>query len=368
MNSVDIAELKSRITMKECSFTRIRGALVNSEKDIITRKNMRFLSLPDDEVEKYMNLAKEVFQTRQVGNKVLTLDFNEHCECIKNMLKNLASGELCMEDPEEFYREMVELYSYEGNFIMLLFNDVYDVVKRAKDGKKLDDSDEVYEYVICAICPVNLEKPGLKYDGGTNSIVPVERQWVIGSPKAGFVYPAFEGRSADYEKIMYYTKDTKEPDHYFMEEVLHCEPVYTATEYKQEFEQMIHKVLQDEKKEKEILGKLNVAFREITLEEMANYTVEPLVLDKEELKCILKDEGVDDYDADPIVRNYEKTFIKVGYPKVSYLINGRAWTLEMERREKERIKRLLRKSEIALKETGESEISEEIKNYLEANR
>lgn len=43
MNSVDIAELKSRITMKECSFTRIRGALVNSEKDIITRKNMRFL-------------------------------------------------------------------------------------------------------------------------------------------------------------------------------------------------------------------------------------------------------------------------------------------------------------------------------------
>ena len=43
MNSVDIAELKSRITMKECSFTRIRGALVNSEKDIITRKNMRFM-------------------------------------------------------------------------------------------------------------------------------------------------------------------------------------------------------------------------------------------------------------------------------------------------------------------------------------
>lgn len=368
MNSVEIAELKSRITMKECSFTRIRGALVNSAKDIITRKNMRFLNLPDDELEKYMNLAREVFQPRQVGNKVLTLDFNENGELIKNMLRNLASGELCTEEPEEFYREMVEMYSYEGNFIILLFNDVYDVVKRAKDGKELEDSDEVYEYVICAICPVNLEKPGLEYDAESNSIVPVNRKWVIGSPQAGFVYPAFDGRKAEYEKVMYYTKDAKDPDHYFMEEVMHCEPEYTNTEYKQVFEGMIHKVLQDEKKEKEILGKLNVEFREITLEEMANYMVEPLVLDKEELKCILEDEGVDEYDADQIIRNYEKTFQGVGYPKVSCLINGRAWALEMERREKERINRLLRKSEIALKETGEKDLSEEIKNYLEENR
>ena len=40
---------------------------------------------------------------------------------------------------------------------------VYDVPSRAEDHAKLDESEEVYEYLLCALCPVELSKPGLGY-------------------------------------------------------------------------------------------------------------------------------------------------------------------------------------------------------------
>jgi len=34
---------------------------------------------------------------------------------------------------------------------------------RTTDNNNLDESEEVYNYLICAICPVSLSKPGLGF-------------------------------------------------------------------------------------------------------------------------------------------------------------------------------------------------------------
>ncbi|KOF57622.1 hypothetical protein AGR56_15030 [Clostridium sp. DMHC 10] len=44
-----------------------------------------------------------------------------------------------------------------------LKDDAYDVMKKTTDNSKLDESEEVYEYILCAICPVSLAKPALGY-------------------------------------------------------------------------------------------------------------------------------------------------------------------------------------------------------------
>ena len=41
---------------------------------------------------------------------------------------------------------------------------MYDVPGRSSDNLEMfDASDEVYEYLVCSICPVSLSKAGIKY-------------------------------------------------------------------------------------------------------------------------------------------------------------------------------------------------------------
>ena len=49
---------------------------------------------------------------------------------------------------DEFYNSIIENYDYTGNFLILLFHDAYDVITKTKDNAKLDESEEVYEYIL----------------------------------------------------------------------------------------------------------------------------------------------------------------------------------------------------------------------------
>ena len=64
---------------------------------------------------------------------------------------------------DNFYELIINNYDYTGNFLILFFHDAYDVITKTKDNVKIDESEEVYEYVLCAICPVSLSEPGLRY-------------------------------------------------------------------------------------------------------------------------------------------------------------------------------------------------------------
>ena len=75
----------------------------------------------------------------------------------------------------------------------------------------LDDSDEVYEYIMCAICPVDLSKPGLSYKEESEDIASRKRDWVVGAVNSGFLFPAFNDRSSDIHSVLCYTKDAKAP-------------------------------------------------------------------------------------------------------------------------------------------------------------
>lgn len=91
---------------------------------------------------------------------------------------------------DAFYDLVIDSYDYVGNYLILVFHDAYDVMTKTSDNNKLDESEEVYEYLLCAICPVNLTKPGLGYREDENRIGPRIRDWVVGAPDTGFVFPA----------------------------------------------------------------------------------------------------------------------------------------------------------------------------------
>lgn len=114
---------------------------------------------------------------------------------------------------------------------------------KTSDNNKLDESEEVYEYLLCAICPVALSKPGLGYRADENRIGPRIRDWVVCAPESGFIFPAFTDRSADLHSVMTYHKNAKEPHVEFMEGALGCNARRTATEQKMAFESIVKRLL-----------------------------------------------------------------------------------------------------------------------------
>lgn len=86
-----------------------------------------------------------------------------------------------------------------------------------------DSSDEVYEYILCCICPVRLSKAGLCYNEAENRIRDRIRDWIVELPERGFLFPAFHDRSTDLHAMLYYSKKPEELQAEFVENMFGCE-------------------------------------------------------------------------------------------------------------------------------------------------
>ena len=218
----DILELKKRFKKDHCTFTKVCGCYVNGEKNTILKFRETFLNLDEDDYFKYLEIAKKVL-SGTVGNNILELNFEANKEFkseAQTSLLSLRNTQLKDDTVlDEFYQSIINNYDYTGNYLILLFHDAYDVITKTKDNQKIDESEEVYEYVLCAICPVSLSAPGLRYFEEENEIKSRIRDWVVNPPVNGFVFPAFIDRSSDVNSVMYYTKNAKDTHPELMENV-----------------------------------------------------------------------------------------------------------------------------------------------------
>ncbi len=91
-----------------------------------------------------------------IGNNLLELNFpvnEEYKNDKQSFLMSLKKSKL-KDDTllDSFYKSIIDSYDYTGNFLILVFHDAYDVITKTTDNLKLDESEEVYEYLLCAIC------------------------------------------------------------------------------------------------------------------------------------------------------------------------------------------------------------------------
>lgn len=248
MQKKDILELKRRFKKDACTFTKLRGCYVDSQKNILLHINETFLNLEEEEFYKYLEIAKKAL-SGTIGNNLLELSFRRDeagAEAQKFFLALRDSGLKGDGLLDLLYERIIREYDYAGNYLILLFHDAYDVITKTSDNNKLDESEEVYEYILCAICPVELTKAGLGYHKDKNVIAPRIRDWVVSVPETGFLFPAFSARSSDVNAVGYYVKDAKKAQPAFMQEVLGCEPKRTAAEEKKTFHGILKEVISEE--------------------------------------------------------------------------------------------------------------------------
>lgn len=325
----EIAELKKLLTQNKCSITRICGCYVDGEKNKKTEFAQAFLALPEEEMFKYFELLRKAL-SGTLGKNLLNLEFPLASEeeggtqefLLRLRNSKLKDGELL----EAFYDKIIESYDYVGNYLILVVHDVYDVPGRTLDGMSMEDaSDEIYEYILTCICPVNLSKPGLSYDQAENSFRNRVRDWVVDAPDTGFLFPAFNDRSADIHSLLYYTKDAEDLKEGFVEELLACPLPLSAGGQKETFQALVEETL-EETCELDVVKNIHDKLNEMIEEHKEE--PEPLVLDKNEVKTLFASSGVSNEKLEGFERRYDESAGEKTALLASNVINTRTFEVK----------------------------------------
>jgi hypothetical protein len=156
--------------------------------------NVSFFDLSAKDKEKNLEIAKAIpfAETNKVlreydfpGKDPKSLEMMRLLEAIRtSRLENDAML-------ETFYGVVGENHKTDASYSIMLFFGSYDIPIKGLDHSGQWESEEVYDYLICAICNLAGE-----YESS--------------EPYAGFLYPSYKDRSCDMEHIAVMNKEKVE--------------------------------------------------------------------------------------------------------------------------------------------------------------
>lgn len=308
MTRKEINEIRNLYTQEECNIARVVGCYVDGDKNKVTKIDEMFLNLPEEEQHKYFEIFRKTLSGTP-GKNLVDMEFTEEA-CAeggtRDDLQKLVMSELKDEDLlDEFYNKVIASYNYVGNYLILLIYQAYDVPMVTEDNIEMDDaSDEVYQYILCSICPVKLSKPGLSYDEIQNSFHNMDRSYMVDLTETGFLFPAFTDRSSDVDRILLYSKSAEEFQDGFINSVLNCRIPLPAVSQKETFQTLVEETL-EEACDFETVTTIHENLNALIKEKKSD--PEPVVLEKEDVKRLFEESGV----KQERLQNFDARFDKV---------------------------------------------------------
>ena len=186
--------------------------------------------------------------------------------------------------------------------------DCYDVFTYRKDGAKDEDSNEMFRYVLCAICPVKMAKPTLSYYVRENCFRNVVADSAISPPALGFLFPSFDNRSTNLYGALYYTRATDNSHKEFTDAIFNAgELPMPATEQKETF----RSVLADSAGEACSLGvvrSVHAQLHQAMEEHKISKEPEPLTVDKYAIRDMLGFCGVPEENIEKFEEKFDQGF------------------------------------------------------------
>ena len=292
MNKKEIAEIKKQLSPDKNAISRIAGCYVSAEKEKIITFSESFGMLPEEELFKYYEIFRKAL-SGSIGKNMLDMEFPDEAEeegGTQSSLLELCNSRLEDDDLlEEFYDKIIDSYVTGENYLILLIHNSYDVPGRGKDRVELfDASEEVYDYIQAVICPVDLAKPALSYHSDTQSFRNRERDWIVGMPQIGFLFPAFNDRRTDIHGVLYYSKNAEELHFDFTDRLLGCQLPLSAGLQKEAFQVLIEETL-GENCSFDTVKNIHDQLQEIT--QQAKDSPDPVTLDRITVRNLLEESG-----------------------------------------------------------------------------
>ncbi len=311
MNEKEIGEIRRHLRRDRSNMTAIYGCFVNENKEIIAEYRASTGMMSENEADKYFAILRKAL-SGSVGKNLIDLTFKtsqvagspEHDLLMQLRKTTLQDEELRM----TFYQKIIDSIVLEGNYLILLGYDSYDVPFKSKDDIALDDaSDESYAYLICAICPVKQTKANLHYvadektfhDGGMNQ--------PVAAPEVGFLFPAFDNRSTNIYNALYYTHNTKENQDVLVEALFNTPIPKPAAEQKKCFEDLLTDSLGEECS-MDVVQTVHEQLCERMELHKQSKVPEPLMIDKEVVKDVLTSCGVSETGIAKFSVQYDEVF------------------------------------------------------------
>ena len=294
MNEKEVGELRRRQRRDRSNMTAIYGCYVNENKEIISQFRQSTAIMPENEADKYFSMIRKVL-SGSLGRNLIDITFKtsqvagspEH-KLLMDLRTSLKEDDI----REAFFRKVIDTVVLEGNYLILIGCDSYDVPFKSKDDTvQSDNSEENFTYVLCAVCPVKQTKATLHY-------VPEEKVFhdgamlqQVSAPAIGFLFPAFDGRATNIYNALYYTRDVKQNQEAFVESVFNAPIPKPAEEQKRSFEALLSTSL-GEDCDMEVIQSVHDELRQRIEMHKESKIPEPLTVAKEDVREVLSSSGV----------------------------------------------------------------------------
>ena len=311
MYEKEVGEIRRIQRRDRSNMTAVFGCYVNENKEIISQFRQSTGIMPENEADKYFGLLRKTL-SGALGRNLIDITFKtsqvagspEH-----RLLMDLRSSRLENEEiREEFLKKVIDTVTIEGNYLILMGCDSYDVPFKSKDDALQPDSaEETYQYILCAVCPVKQTKATLHY-------VPEEKLFhdgamlqQVGPPAVGFLFPAFDNRATNIYNALYYTRDVKSSQEALVEAVFNAPIPMPAAEQKKSFEALLQTSLGEQCSLDVVQNVHDQLCQRMELHKESKVP-EPLTVGKEDVKEVLSSCGVSEEHVAKFSVDYDAVF------------------------------------------------------------
>lgn len=193
INRDDMLELTRRMTLSRNCFSRFSGAYMDEEGFVDGTFNTHFQKLSGADKTRNLKIAKAVIFS-ETNTELKAFRFKPESKRPGGVWQTLMALRECGLKNDAM---LLSLYEYIGEryqpgypYGIYIFHGNYDVPIKGSDKAFQRESEEVYSFLVCAICPVSGD-------------------YEAGMPKQGFLFPAFSGRSTDVDGINVFSADER---------------------------------------------------------------------------------------------------------------------------------------------------------------
>ena len=311
MTENEISEIRRRIRHDKNNIMTLKGCFVSGQKEITAEfsQTVGLLSLEESEtlfkiLKKTLsgrperNLINISFSTDQVG------DSEEH-----RLLMRLRDSELGdTEALHELYGRIMSSFVTDESYMIIIGCDKYDVPNRSKNDEEMpDDSDEVFRYVLCSVCPVKLTKSGIGFFAADCQFRNVGADMALCAPEVGFMFPSFDDRATNIYNALFYTKSAGDDYKAVAEELFHTEYPMPAQEQKETFRTLIAETA-DKDCSYEFVQSVHEHISDMIEDHKNSHQEEPLMIGKRDVKRVLEDCGATDESISGFDERYNAAF------------------------------------------------------------
>ena len=293
MTEKDLREIKRRFRPEKSNIPRIIGCFVNSNNQIISKISQP-IEFSDSVVsEKLLGIMKKTL-SGSIGTNLTEISFStkEVLESENHALL-MKLRDSALSDNEalgEFYKKVTESVRFEGNYVILLANDVYDVFSRGADGED-DGSSEQFSYVICAVCAVKNVAEGLCFREADSLFHTAAATSLLASPEIGFMFPLFDERKTNIYGALYYSRSIADNHPDFVDSIFSKKAPMPPKMQNSTFNECLAEALADEC-DLDVIRSVHTQISELVESHKESKNPEPLTITKATVGTVLEGCGI----------------------------------------------------------------------------